>query len=117
MTATKEISAMASNGPATIDCETAALIRAVILPLFEAARSWPELIDAMQKRGYGLAFREGTFCITEADTGARLCGLRFLGLTMEQLIERMGRPCVKAAPGGTADGCLMRNPPVRAAIH
>ncbi|NDW46865.1 hypothetical protein [Ruegeria sp. PrR005] len=117
MNAIKTMPVAAPNGSAMIDCETAALIRAVMLPLFEAAQSWPELIDAMQKRGYGLAFRGGAFCITESETGARLCGLRFLGLTMEHLIDRLGRPCVKAAPGGTADGYLMRNPPVRAAMH
>ena len=53
----------------------------------------------------------------QGDRLSSLCGLRFLGLTMEHLIDRLGRPCVKAAPGGTADGYLMRNPPVRAAMH
>ncbi|MFA3915546.1 hypothetical protein [Ruegeria hyattellae] len=96
--------------PASIDCETAILIRSVFLPIFNRVSSWTALIDEMQAREYSLAFRGGTFSIIDDRNGKRLCGLRFLGLNMQELVARMGRPKVVVRSGRDADGELMRDP-------
>ncbi|MCG6559180.1 hypothetical protein MB818_13280 [Ruegeria sp. 1NDH52C] len=106
-----------TSQPAAYDCETAALLRAVMLPLFHGAKTWAELIEVMRKRGYGLAFRDGAFCVTERGSGKRLCGLNFLGLSMEDLVNRLGRPCVLAHHGDWADGDLLSHPPTRSPLH
>ncbi|MCE8537288.1 hypothetical protein KBY27_07440 [Ruegeria pomeroyi] len=119
MTMTRPMSPSTKTAPqpASFDCETAALLRAVMLPLFHGAGTWAELIEAMQRRGYGLAFRGGAFCIVDRTSDTRLCGLRFLGLAMEDLVTRLGRPCVLARPGTLADGDLLSHPPTRSAVH
>ncbi|MBE1282989.1 MAG: hypothetical protein GJ676_06730 [Rhodobacteraceae bacterium] len=103
--------------PAQYDCETAMLMRAVILPLFDHAISWSALVDALRGKGYGLAFRGGALCLTDQDTDTRVCGLRFLGLDMRDLVARLGRPFVVVNPGSTADGELLRHPPARITLH
>ncbi len=90
-----------------LDCETAALLRAVIRPVFEGASSWTTLMDTLRVKGYRLAFREGRLCITDRTTGDRVCGLRFLGLDLRDLVGRLGRPIVVARPGAGADGDLL----------
>ena len=102
---------------ATFDCETAALLRAVMLPLFETSTSWAALIDRLSRRGYRLGFRQGRLCVLNTTDGARICGLRFLGLTLRDLVARLGRPFVVAHLGGDAAGDILRAPPDRAICH
>ena len=89
-----------------MDCETAALLRAAIRPLFTTAASWNILTDTLKAKGYRLAFRDGRLCLTDGTTGNRICGLRFLGLDLKDLVQRMGRPIV-VARGDHADGDLL----------
>lgn len=89
-----------------MDSETAALLRAAIRPLFTAAVSWNTLTDVLKEKGYRLAFRDGRLCLTDRRTGSRVCGLRFLGLDLQDLVRRMGRPIV-VARGDHADGDLL----------
>lgn len=96
--------------PATVDCETAVLLRAVVLPIFDDVQNWTALIDAMKAKGYRIGFRGATFSVIDDQTGKRLCGLRFLGLSMEDLVARLGRPKVIVRPGTSSDGDLMRDP-------
>ena len=103
--------------PAHFDCETAVLLRSVLLPVFDQANSWSQLIDILTPKGYRLMFRQGILCITDTQTGARVCGLQFLGLQMRDLVARLGRPCVVVHPGSGADGDLLRHPPVRHTLH
>lgn len=106
-----------TSGPARFDCETAVLLRAVIRPIFEQSSSWSGLIDRLTAKGYCLVFRRGALCLTDISSGARICGLRFLGLSLRDLVGRMGRPFVVARPGGMADGDILRHPPSRLTLH
>jgi len=92
-----------------LDCESAALLRAAIRPLFSSAASWSSLADILREKGYNLTFRQGRLCITDHKTGDRICGLRFLGFELRDLVRRMGRPIV-IARGSDADGDIV---PVR----
>lgn len=94
-----------------VDSETAALFRAVLRPLISQSASWPALLDALHSKGYGLAFRGGRLCLTDQTTGVRVCSLRFLGLSLRDLVAQMGRPIVRALPGLRADGELLREAP------
>ena len=89
-----------------LDCETAALLRAVIRPLFSSAASWASLTDILGDKGYQLAFRQGRLCISDRTTGERVCGIRFLGFELRDLVRRMGRPIV-VARGSDADGDIV----------
>ncbi|WP_170460500.1 hypothetical protein [Ruegeria arenilitoris] len=93
-----------------MDCETAALLRAVIRPLFAGAASWAGLADTLREKGYRLAFQSGRMCLMDRATGKRLCGLRFLDIELKDLVRRMGRPVV-VARGDRADGELLRARP------
>ncbi|MEX0327910.1 MAG: hypothetical protein AB3N07_04225 [Ruegeria sp.] len=97
---------LARKASSELDCETAALLRAAIRPLFATAASWSNLTDILRDKGYRLAFRQGSLCITDRATNERVCGLRFLGLDLKELVGRMGRPIV-VARGRDADGDLL----------
>ena len=94
-----------------IDCETAALLRAVILPAFSSAASWAGLADSLRNKGYRLAFQSGRLCLMDRSTGMRVCGLRFLGIELRDLVRRLGRPTV-VARGDGANGELLDTRPV-----
>lgn len=94
-------------GPASYDCETACLLRAVLLPIFDVAKSWTDLIDRLSAKGYHPMFRQGELCLIKHADGARICGLRFLGLDMHELVARLGRPCVLPHNGQMADGEIL----------
>lgn len=106
-----------ANGPAKFDCETASLLRAILLPLFAGAESWTDLIDRLEAKGYHPMFRDGQLCLTQQSDGARICGLRFLGLEMRTLVQRFGRPCVLPFSASSADGEILRHPPERGTLH
>lgn len=106
-----------THGPARIDCETASLLRAVLLPIFDAARSWTDLIDQLEAKGYHPMFRGGELCLTKQSDGSRICGLRFLGLEMRDLVQRLGRPCVLPSNALTADGEILRQMPRRSILN
>ncbi|MGV6805246.1 MAG: hypothetical protein ACWA49_13685 [Ruegeria sp.] len=93
-----------------MDCETAALLRAVIRPVFASAASWASLADTLREKGYRLAFQSGRMCLMDRASGERLCGLRFLDIELKDLVRRMGRPIV-VAKGDSADGELLRARP------
>ncbi|NOD61928.1 MULTISPECIES: hypothetical protein [unclassified Ruegeria] len=93
-----------------LDCETAALLRAAIRPIFVSAASWSNLADILKEKGYRLAFRQGRLCITDRTTDARVCGLRFLGLEFRELVSRLGRPIVVARGDGANGDVLAERP-------
>ncbi|WP_170558678.1 hypothetical protein [Ruegeria atlantica] len=94
------------HAPTELDCESAVLLRATILPIFSSAASWAGLTDILNDKGYCLVFRDGRMCITDQTTGDRICGLRFLGLEFRDLVRRLGRPIV-VARGQEADGDVL----------
>lgn len=93
-----------------MDCETAALLRAAIRPIFASAASWGSLTDILKDKGYRLAFRQGRLCITDRTSGARVCGLRFLGFEFRDLVSRLGRPIVVARGNGANGDILSARP-------
>lgn len=101
---------LAHKAASELDCESAALLRAAIRPIFATAASWANLADVLKDKGYRLAFREGRLCITDRATGARVCGIRFLGFELRDLVRRMGRPIV-VARGNGADGEVLISRP------
>jgi hypothetical protein len=105
---------LAHKPSSDLDCETAALLRAAIRPIFASAVSWNNLAEVLRDKGYRLAFREGRLCVTDRDTGARICGIRFLGFELRELVRRMGRPIV-VARGNDADGDILTARPVERA--
>lgn len=96
----------ARNASTELDCETAALLRAAIRPVFSSAISWSNLTEILKDKGYRLAFRQGLLCITDRTTGDRVCGLRFLGFDFKDLVRQLGRPIV-VARGNEADGDVL----------
>ncbi|SLN32121.1 hypothetical protein TRL7639_01389 [Falsiruegeria litorea R37] len=94
-------------GPAQYDCETACLLRAVLLPIFDVSKSWTDLIDRLGGKGYHPMFRGGELCLIKHSDGSRICGLRFLGLDMHDLVARLGRPSVLPCSGQMADGEIL----------
>ncbi|GAB5437686.1 MAG: hypothetical protein FalmKO_28110 [Falsiruegeria mediterranea] len=106
-----------THGPARIDCETASLLRAILLPLFASATSWTDLIDKLEAKGFHPMFRTGQLCLTKQSDGSRICGLRFLGLDIYELVLRFGRPCVMPHSGSSADGEILRQPPNGPLLH
>ncbi|WP_209504570.1 MULTISPECIES: hypothetical protein [unclassified Ruegeria] len=93
-----------------LDCETAALLRAAIRPIFVTAASWGNLADILKDKGYRLVFRQGRLCITDRATDARICGLRFLDIEFRELISRLGRPIVVATGDGANGDVLAERP-------
>ncbi|WP_299944392.1 hypothetical protein [uncultured Ruegeria sp.] len=93
-----------------LDCESAALLRATIRPIFTSAVSWAGLADILKDKGYRLAFRQGSLCLTDRTTDQRICGLRFLGFDLSELVRRFGRPIV-VARGSQADGDVLSTRP------
>ncbi|MDK3019972.1 hypothetical protein [Pseudodonghicola flavimaris] len=93
-----------------IDCESAALLRGWLTPLIAACPSWAAVEQALEGRGYGLAFRNGRLCLTR--DGRCLCSMRYLGLTLRDLVLRLGRPAVRPLPGYPAAGVICLRPAV-----
>ncbi len=98
------------NSSTELDCETAALLRATIRPVFDTAASWASLTDILKDKGYRLVFRQGRLCITDRETDQRVCGIRFLGFELRDLVRRLGRPIV-VARGNSADGDILAERP------
>ncbi|WP_170340227.1 hypothetical protein [Ruegeria arenilitoris] len=98
------------NKSTELDSESAALLRASIRPLFTNALDWGALSGILREKGYSLAFRDGRLCLIDQATGDRVCGLKFLGFELRELVRRMGRPMV-IARGANADGDLIISSP------
>jgi len=86
--------------PNHLDCETAMLLRSFLVPLIDVAQDWADLQDALGSRGYDVTFREGHMVILDRSSSTALCTGRSLGRPLQSLVERFGRPCIKAHRGG-----------------
>lgn len=82
------------------DVESAILLRSLVLPAFETASSWSQLVEALDSIGFGLAIKNGHLALTEADTGASICTGRFLGMPLADMSKRLGKPLVRAIGEG-----------------
>ncbi|GGH30607.1 hypothetical protein [Cribrihabitans marinus] len=97
------------------DCETAALLRASLNPIFDRSNTWGGLLSRLARKGYGLAFYGGRLVLTSLPGKERVCSDRFLGQPFGELVRRLGRPAVRPLPGGRADGELIATGPRRPA--
>ncbi|SIS85296.1 hypothetical protein SAMN05421759_104311 [Roseivivax lentus] len=86
--------------PPRLDCETAALVRGFLRPIFERAQTWADLVAALSARGYDLVFREGRLVILSHDDGRPLCTGRDLGEPLADLAARFGRLQLKTGRDG-----------------
>lgn len=93
-----------------IDSEAAALLRCILRPLIARSPSWEALEQALARRGYALAFRNGRLCLTRAPDGPCICSMRYLGAGLRELSARLGRPAVRPLPGHPAAGVLCSRP-------
>ncbi|MCA0847149.1 hypothetical protein [Salipiger thiooxidans] len=99
------ISAVGWVGPVTLpetpDCETAALLRQILLPVLENAPDWRSLAGELARKGYEITFRLGRMVIVDAETGAALGTGHMLGAPLASLTARLGRPAIRL----NRDGC------------
>ena len=85
--------------PAPLDSETRALLRLFLAPILETATSWEDLGRQLAAKGYHIGFLEGHLVIRNTE-GEALCTGSGLGIPLAEISARIGRPCVKAHPGG-----------------
>ncbi|MBV2359694.1 hypothetical protein KUH32_07905 [Thalassococcus sp. CAU 1522] len=88
--------------PAPLDCETLALLRSFLAPILETGRSWDDIADRLQEKGFGLAFRVGHLVLTNLESGETLCTARSLGVPLREISARIGRPQIRAHSGGVS---------------
>lgn len=86
--------------PARMDCETAALIRGFLRPIFDHAQSWADLAARLAARGYALGFLEGRLVVLSREDGRALCTGRDLGAPLAELARRLGRPQLRTGRDG-----------------
>lgn len=92
--------------PDGIDCETAALLRARLIPVFDSAQDWSGLMSALELKGFHLMFRNGRLALADQMSGAVICTSRFLGYSLPDLANRLGRPHI-ALTLGASDGVIL----------
>ncbi|WP_240672106.1 hypothetical protein [Tropicibacter alexandrii] len=85
--------------PAPLDSETRALLRLFLAPILETATSWEDLGQRLATKGYRLGFLSGHLVIRN-EAGEAVCTGSGLGTPLAEIAARIGRPCVKAHPGG-----------------
>lgn len=85
---------LATGQETTVDCETACWLRMVVAPIFQQAVSWSGLQTALADKGYRLALLQSRLVLTDALSERPICTSRFLGASLGQLSDRLGRPRV-----------------------
>ncbi|MEX0283553.1 MAG: hypothetical protein AB3N23_02985 [Paracoccaceae bacterium] len=86
------------------DSETAALVRACLCPLFDAATGWKELCERLARRGFFIAIREGRLVVLDVNSRQQICTARYLGTNLRDLSARLGRPMIVARRDRVAAG-------------
>ena len=104
---TPSAAAFTAGPPNGHDCETAALLRACLCPVFDGATSWKGLAERLGARGYGLAIRDGHLVVKDRASGRHVCSARDLGTSLRDLAQRLGRPMVLARRDRVAGGELL----------
>lgn len=74
-----------------LDCETAALLRQVVTPIFENATSWSGLRGALRAAGYDFVFEGDRLILVTTQRGEKICSCRFLGHALPSLASRFGK--------------------------
>lgn len=90
-----------------IDVETAAMLRAWLLPDITTASDWADLSERLAGKGFHVGFVEGKLCLIARSSGVVICTFRFLGHGFAELRARLGRPHVLVRDGRRALGMVM----------
>lgn len=90
-----------------LDCETGALMRASLAPLFEAAESWDGLRSMLRARALDFEFEKGRLVLVAQDSRAKVCSCRFLGFPMASLAARFGKLRVRSHEAVAGFGTLL----------
>ncbi|MGX9356283.1 hypothetical protein ACS3SW_14305 [Roseobacteraceae bacterium S113] len=90
-----------------LDCETGALLRQVIAPLFAEADTWHGLRKDLTARGFDLRFEDGRLILIETVRGTKICSCRFLGHPLASLAQRLGKLRARPPHAGTGFGQLV----------
>ncbi|SNR33129.1 hypothetical protein [Puniceibacterium sediminis] len=99
------VGTLVSPPQATLDCETASLLRRFLLPIFENSNDWTNLRRRLMAKGYEIVFRDGQMILCNIETGQTLCTSSLLGAPLRILVARLGRARVIAHRDG-ATGTL-----------
>lgn len=76
--------------------EESATLRMFLMEDFERAKTWPGLIDRLEKKGFELSFQGDRLTLLNRHTGIALCTCRCLGFSFETLLRSFGKPTVIA---------------------
>lgn len=87
-----------------LDCETGALLRQVVLPLFAQAKTWAGLRELLSSRGYDLGFDNGRLVLIDTLRDVKICSCRYLGYPLETLAKRLGRLRARPPQGAAQFG-------------
>lgn len=86
------------------DCETGIFLRSLVLPAFENAKTWQELVAALDSVGFGLAIQKGRLTLTDCHSGEQICTGRYLGMPLADLSKKLGKPVIRASAACNGDG-------------
>ena len=78
------------------DFETGIFLRSLVLPAFEKAETWRDLVAALDSVGFGLTIQKGRLTLTDCHSGEQICTGRYLGMALKDLVKRFGKPIVKS---------------------
>ena len=87
------------NSESQLDFESAFLLRCALFDVFENAKSWRELLEKLNLKGFRLAFEGERLALVNIETGASVATCRFLGFSFATLAKGLGKPCVLANTG------------------
>ena len=79
-----------------VDQETRTLLMLFLAPVLEQATDWANLAEELTKRGYDLDFEDGRLVISDSYTGVAVCCGSDVGHPLKKLVERLGRPKLRA---------------------
>lgn len=71
-----------------LDAEMTAYLSAHVLPEFDAAQSWSDLMTRLRAKGFTLRGRNGRMVLKDRSAGTDICHTRELGVTTRELQSR-----------------------------
>lgn len=71
-----------------LDAEMTAYLSVHVLPEFDAAKSWSDLMTRLRAKGFTLRGRNGRMVLKDRSAGTDICHTRDLGVTTQELQTR-----------------------------
>ncbi|ETX27631.1 hypothetical protein [Roseivivax isoporae] len=88
--------------PHPLDHESRALLVRCLAPILSAASDWAGLSARLAAKGYRLHFRAGRLVIVDTMSEQPVCTGADIGVPMQTLVGRLGRPVIRAGRDGTS---------------